>query len=167
LQALLACSSATTVIEQQFGAPVIIRRVAMAPLPPPAPQACHLQLQASDLVIHRRVMLAAAGTIVSEADLWYVPARLPADMQRALIGTDVPFGRVIAPLGPQRETLDVRLPAPERGSGLEIDAVLRDRASVPIALVRERYCSHPPVENAKQSVSHGVLPEVRPSAAGE
>ncbi len=167
LQALLACSSATAVIEAQFGAPVIIRRV---PGPTRRPAAHHLgilQLEAREGVLHRRVRLAARGIIVSEADLWYVAARLPAGMQRALLETDTPFGRIVAPLRPHRETLEVRVAEPRQRFSLEIDALLRDRAGQPIALVSERYFANPFVENQEQLVSHTVPPHPCHPATGE
>ena len=46
--------------------------------------------------------------VLSEADSWYVPARLKPDMNHALEISDTPFGKVIAELHSQRRTLSAR-----------------------------------------------------------
>jgi hypothetical protein len=42
---------------------------------------------------------------LSEADNWYVPSRLTPEMNHQLETSDIPFGRVIKPLGVTRRTL--------------------------------------------------------------
>jgi hypothetical protein len=42
--------------------------------------------------------------VLSEADNWYVPSRLTAEMNSVLETTDTPFGRAIADLKPFRRT---------------------------------------------------------------
>lgn len=56
---------------------------------------------------YRRVALSCGGHVLSEAENWYVPARLTAAMNRTLDTTDTPFGRVVGPLAPSRQTLSV------------------------------------------------------------
>ncbi|WP_225205417.1 hypothetical protein [Novosphingobium huizhouense] len=53
----------------------------------------------------RHVRLACDGVVLSEAKNWYVPAALSPEMNHALETTDVPFGKVVAPLGFHRERL--------------------------------------------------------------
>ena len=60
-------------------------------------------------VVYRRVRLQCGTRILSEAENWYVPARLTAEMNRSLETSDTPFGRVVAPLQPYRRTFAVRV----------------------------------------------------------
>lgn len=82
--------------------------------------------------------------ILSEADNWYVPARLTADMNRSLGTSDTPFGRVVAALQPYRRTFAVKLlwsdgtrPVPD--ALFEHDAVLYTRDAKPFSEVSEVY----------------------------
>jgi hypothetical protein len=60
-------------------------------------------------VKYRHVRLRCGARVLSEADNWYVPARLTPEMNRVLDTTDTPFGRVVAPLEPYRRTFSVTL----------------------------------------------------------
>jgi chorismate-pyruvate lyase len=139
LQALLSCTSATSVIEAEFGAPVTIRRLKLS-APPDTPHLWRLQALSGESVLHRRVVLLARGATISEADLWYVPSRLPPDMARTLQSSDLPFGAVIAALAPRRETIAARQGDPGDPVCLDIAALLHGRDGQPLALVLERYC---------------------------
>lgn len=55
---------------------------------------------------YRRVWLASGNRIFSVAENWYVPSRLDDAMARRLSDGATPFGAVIAPLAPTRETLE-------------------------------------------------------------
>jgi hypothetical protein len=68
-----------------------------------------LQIGENEPVKFRHVELACGERVLSEADNWYVPARLSADMNRALETTDTPFGRAIADLKPFRQTFAVEV----------------------------------------------------------
>ncbi len=137
--ALLASASATAVLEALFGAPVVIRRL-VCDAPPLSPlQHAHLRPTLAELARHRRVMLLAGGRAVSEADLWYVPARLMPGMEAQLHDSDTPFGTVVRPLRPPRQTLAARICADGEPFVLEHEAVLVTGAGVPFALVSERY----------------------------
>jgi hypothetical protein len=63
----------------------------------------------ADLVRYRHVKLRCGGVVLSEADNWYVPARLTPAMNEALDTTDVAFGRAVQDLHFQRHTLSARL----------------------------------------------------------
>ncbi|GJD50203.1 hypothetical protein OPKNFCMD_2940 [Methylobacterium crusticola] len=54
---------------------------------------------------YRRVRLACGDHVLSEADNWYVPARLTPEMNRVLETTDTPFGRAVQALGTTRQTV--------------------------------------------------------------
>jgi hypothetical protein len=89
---------------------------------PTAEQRQRLQVTPQDEVKYRRVQLRCGNRILSEAENWYVPDRLTADMNRLLATTGTPFGKVVQPLEPYRQTFAVKLlwsPLPdgwERGS---------------------------------------------------
>jgi hypothetical protein len=76
----------------------------------------HLQVSAEEPVRHRRVELRCGDHLLAIADNWYVPARLTPAMNRLLETTQLPFGKVVQPLSPQRQTLAATLlwsPLPE------------------------------------------------------
>lgn len=88
----------------------------------PAPAAVREQLHAGvdEPLAYRRVKLRCGQHVLSEADNWYVPARLTPDMNRLLETTDTPFGRVVQPLRFQRHTVSAKLlwsPLPEGWDG--------------------------------------------------
>lgn len=68
-----------------------------------------LGVSASDPIRYRRVRLRCGDRVMSDADNWYVPARLTAAMNRELDATDVAFGRVVQSLNFRRRTLSSRL----------------------------------------------------------
>jgi len=98
----------------------------------------------TESVRYRHVRLHCGEHVLSEADNWYVPARLTAEMNRLLNTTDTPFGRVVAPLQPARRTFAVRMlwsdstrPVPD--ALFEHHAVLYNRDEQPLAEVAEVY----------------------------
>lgn len=95
-----------------------------------------LGVDAAEKVRHRHVRLTCGGHVLSEADNWYVPARLTAAMNRALDATDTPFGAVVRPLNFHRKTLAA---APVAGAVLQVKAVLLTPQEQPISLVIENY----------------------------
>lgn len=122
-----------------------------------------LQLTATDEVRYRKVRLLCGGVVLSEADNWYVPARLTPQMNHQLETTDTPFGIVVQPLHFQRHTLAAELlwqplpagwemtaPAAAQGAGklcfpahvLQHRAVLRLPDGTPISEVVETYSSN-------------------------
>ncbi|WMJ69507.1 hypothetical protein [Stenotrophomonas sp. 24(2023)] len=93
---------------------------------------------------YRRVQLACGARVLSEADNWYLPERLSPAMNEVLDSTDEPFGRVVSPLGFQRQTQADQTFWPPRGSGdhatvLEVRALLRDNQQRPFSYVIESY----------------------------
>jgi hypothetical protein len=73
-------------------------------------------VDATELLRFRRVELRCGVHVLSIADNWYVPARLTTEMNHLLDGGETPFGKVVRPLHPHRETLGVTLlwsPLPE------------------------------------------------------
>jgi len=93
---------------------------------------------------YRRVQLFCGSRVLSEADNWYLPGRLSAAMNQVLDSSDEPFGRVVGPLGFQRQTLADQTFWPPRGDGdhgviLEVRALLRDRQQQAFSYVIESY----------------------------
>ena len=113
---VLASRSATLTLEawcrdhQLAEEPTIIaelmRGVAKAPT---AEQRQRLQVTPQAEVKYRRVQLRCGNLVLSEADNCYVPDRLSADMNRLLDTTRTPFGKVVRPLEPYRQTFAVKL----------------------------------------------------------
>lgn len=89
---------------------------------------------------YRHVALACGNRVLSLAHNWFVPALLSEAMNAALASTDLPFGKVAAPLGYAREAL----PPPPRDWGppgtIQVGrALLRLPDGRPLALVIECY----------------------------
>lgn len=120
---LLSHDSATLTLERWCAAhrlaspPVVVaERIAEAELPPTAEQRVELGVTAGELVRHRHVRLVCGTKVLSEADNWYVPARLTPEMNARLDGSDAPFGKVVQALKFVRHTLSATLlwrPLPE------------------------------------------------------
>lgn len=126
---------------------IVAHRVEGAAKRPTPAQRRALGIDAREPVRHRRVQLLCGSRILSEADNWYVPSRLTPAMNAALDATDTPFGMVIAPLRPYRQTLASRILGNAASRGklpppylvLEVRALVRDRQRRPLALVTESY----------------------------
>jgi chorismate-pyruvate lyase len=164
---LLSHPSATLTLERWCGAhhlaaeaKVVARRVQGADKPLPEGARAQLGIGPDQPVRYRRVQLACGDRVLSDADNWYVPARLTAAMNQQLDSSDVPFGKVVQPLHFRRQTLSAELlwsplpdgwdsgvPLPPSGS-IPLDVpphVLRHRAVLytqdnqPFSLVIESY----------------------------
>jgi hypothetical protein len=86
------------------------------PRAPTAEQRQRLRADSGEVVRYRRVRLRCGEHVLSEAENWYLPGRLTPEMNRALETTQTPFGRVVAPLEPYRQTFAAQLlwnPLPE------------------------------------------------------
>src|SRR5205814_6024907 len=124
--------------------PRIVARRVKAEAPAASPQIrARLKVGPNEPLGFRHVELACGDHVLSEADNWYVPARLTADMNRILATTDTPFGAVVRSLGFHRRTLSARIlwrrsrPIPEHI--LRHRAVLTAADGRPIAVVTETY----------------------------
>ncbi len=147
---ILASASATLTLEQwcrdrQLAAnPTVVAELVRGVEKAPAPeQRARLGVAADEAVRFRHVRLRCGTHTLSEADNWYVPARLTADMNRQLDTTDTPFGKVVQPLQPYRRTFSVKMlwfggtPVPD--ALFEHRAVLYTRDERPFAEVDEIY----------------------------
>ncbi len=82
---------------------VHIQRVQGPDKPITPEQRARLHLGTDEPIKYRHVTLVCGDHILSEADNWYVPARLTPEMNRLLETTDTSFGRIVQPLQPTRE----------------------------------------------------------------
>ena len=113
---LLASRSATQTLEAWCGdhhlaAPprIVAQVVTNADKPATSEQRQRLHVTGSDVVKFRHVRLQCGSRVLSEADNWYVPSRLSVDMNHLVETTDTPFGTVVRPLEPYRETIAVTM----------------------------------------------------------
>ena len=96
---------------------------------------------ADEPIRYRRVALACGERVLSEADNWYRPGRLTAEMNRALETTETPFGAVVRSLGFHRRTLDAVLLFEPLSDGWERrprPPTLRHALALPHELLRHR-----------------------------
>jgi chorismate-pyruvate lyase len=68
-----------------------------------------LGVSATEPIRYRRVKLVCGAHVLSEADNWYVPSRLTAEMNHQLETSDIAFGRAVQALHFQRRTLSAKL----------------------------------------------------------
>ncbi|RDS82890.1 hypothetical protein DWU98_07060 [Dyella monticola] len=138
---LLSHPSATLTLEHWCAthhlapqAKVIAQRVHGADKPLPDGARALLGIGADEPVRYRRVALSCGEVVLSDADNWYVPSRLTADMNHRLDTSDVPFGKVVQPLHFRRQTLSAELlwsPLPE---GWDMGAPLPSTSDKPLAI---------------------------------
>lgn len=163
---LLSHDSATLTLDRWCAAhglaqpaKVTAERVRGQDLAPTPEQRQALRVQADEAVGYRRVRLRCGDLVLSEADNWYVPARLTDEMNRTLATTDTAFGRAVQALHFTRHTEAAELlwqPLPEgwergaafpqAGGDLDIpplllrhEAVLSLPDGTPFSLVIETY----------------------------
>ena len=166
---LLSHNSATLTLDRwcaahRLASPahIVAERVAGVEQAPTDEQRQLLGVSATEPIRYRRVRLVCGDHVLSEADNWYVPARLTPEMNRLLDTTDTAFGRAVQSLNFTRRTLSAKLlwsPLPQdwemgarlperRGATLTIPhAVLEHRAvlvlpdGTPFSEVVETYTS--------------------------
>jgi hypothetical protein len=68
-----------------------------------------LQVGPRKVIRYRHVQLKCGERVLSEADNWYVPARLSSAMNHLLDTTDTPFGVIVRDTHYQRHTLSARM----------------------------------------------------------
>jgi chorismate-pyruvate lyase len=120
---LLSHDSATLTLERWCAAhrlatpaTVVADRVRDVDKQPTVEVRTFLGASAAEPVKYRRVRLRCGDRVMSEADNWYVPARLTPAMNDALDASDIPFGKAVQALNYRRRTLSAQLlwsPLPE------------------------------------------------------
>jgi chorismate-pyruvate lyase len=111
---ILAASSATRTLEQWCGdhhmaddPKIVAVRVTGVDKAPSTEQLQRLAVHDPSEVRYRRVELRCGSHVLSEADNWYVPARLTSEMNALLETSDTPFGKAVQSLHPYRRTIEV------------------------------------------------------------
>lgn len=134
---LIASNSATAVLQRRCVDPITadVDRGAIKDAPEDVRAA--LQAEADTVIVYRSVRLKCGDTVYSRAENWYRPDRLTAEMNARLAG-DAPYGSVIAPLKPVRNTTEVER-LDELGVILRHNAVVVSGEGVPLAVVVETY----------------------------
>ena len=146
--ALLASRSATATLEgwcaahRMAEAPRLVARLERGVDKPASPETRkRLAVGPDEPLRYRRVRLACGDHVLSEADNWYVPARLTPEMNRVLDTTDTPFGRAVAGLGTTRLPVGAEpqwQPVPEGGDLAAPPAACCGRLAVPEHLFSHR-----------------------------
>src|SRR5262245_57835396 len=113
---ILASPSATQSLEKwcrdhkMASDPIVVARmIAGVNKVPTAEQLQRLQVTSVSEVKYRRVELRCGAYLFSEADNWYVPSRLTAEMNALLETSEIPFGKAVQSLRPYRQTFAVTL----------------------------------------------------------
>jgi hypothetical protein len=113
---LLSHDSATLTLEHwcadhRLADPALIVATRVRDVAKPATAALRAALDVTlgEPLGYRRVKLKCGDHVLSEADNWYVPARLTPDMNHVLETTDTPFGKAVAALHFRRHTLSAEL----------------------------------------------------------
>lgn len=142
---LLSHDSATLTLERWCAdhhladpARIVARRVRDAAKPIPEDLRARLAVDATEPIAYRHVQLVCGERVLSEADNWYVPGRLTAQMNRQLDATDEPFGKVVKPLGFERRTVSAEslwTPLPKSWE-MSQAAVEREPVSIPRDVLR-------------------------------
>lgn len=143
---LLAGNSATMVLGKWCAAahlaepPTITALRDLADVPASDETRALLKASADEPIRYRRVKLMCGTHVLSEADNWYVPARLTPQMNEELDTSNTPFGMAVKALNFHRTTLDAQsVKAPN--TILRVRALLLTPAMQPFSLVVENYTS--------------------------
>ena len=121
---------------------IVAERVKGADKAPTDEQRQLLGVSATEPIRYRKVRLTCGDHVLSEADNWYVPARLTPEMNRLLDTTDTAFGRAVHALDFHRRTLSVKLLWSPLPQGWEMGAALPERRgttlTIPHAVLEHR-----------------------------
>ena len=157
---LLSHDSATETLQRWCAArrladpaKIVARRVPVQDEPAGAQVRRLLHAAPGEPIRYRRVALACGDHVLSNADNWYRPGALTAQMNAELETTDHPFGAVVRPLGFHRRTLraTVLITARDRRAPaalLRHEAVLETPDGTPFSLVVETYTREVLVEGS-------------------
>lgn len=113
---LLAGASATATLEKWCAdhhmaetPKIIARRVSASERAPDAETRKRLRVEPDEPLKYRHVELVCGDHVLSEADNWYVPGRLPPEANRLLETSETPFGKAIQSLHPYRRTIEAHI----------------------------------------------------------
>jgi len=145
---LLSHDSATLTLERWCAdhrladpARIVVERVTDVLKPATADVRAALDVKPDEPLGYRRVKLKCGDHVLSEADNWYVPARLSPEMNKVLETTDTPFGKAVAALHFRRRTLSAELLWSPLPKGWEMGAMAPEAAAGALA-VSEHVLEH-------------------------
>ncbi|MGH6795736.1 MAG: hypothetical protein ACREDD_08505 [Methylocella sp.] len=110
------------------------RRLTGTEKPVSPEQRQRLQVGPEEEVTYRHVELTCGAHILAEADNWYVPSRVGAEINHMLTTTDTPFGRAVQRLKPSRENLSVEILWKPLPDGWELSPPPADRQEATLAM---------------------------------
>jgi hypothetical protein len=113
---------------------IVADRAAGAEQAPTDEQRQLLSISATEPVRYRRVRLICGDHVLSEADNWYVPARLTPEMNRLLDTTGIAFGRAVQALNFRRRTLSAKLLWSPLPQDWEMGAALPERTGATLTI---------------------------------
>ncbi|MBP6545869.1 MAG: hypothetical protein KA220_04060 [Phenylobacterium sp.] len=116
---------------------IVARRPTVDAKPAGEAERRDLKVSAGEVVAYRRVELACGDKVLSEADNWYLPARLTPEMNAVLNTTQTPFGVVVRPLDFRRRTLSATPLFQPLPAGWEDDKPAPDRSGAVMAVPRQ------------------------------
>ena len=138
---LLSHDSATLTLDRwrathELASParIIAERVHDVDKPPTAEQRRLLDVDAAEPIRYRRVKLTCGPHVLSEADNWYVPARLTPAMNQVVDTSDTAFGRAVQALDFRRRTLSAVLLWSPLPPGWELGAPVPVEEGKPLAI---------------------------------
>ena len=146
---LLGHDSATLTLQRwcsrhQLASParIVAERVRGAYQAPTDEQRQQLRVTPVEEVRYRHVRLLCGTVVLSEADNWYVPARLTPEINQRLDTSDTPFGVAVQALHLQRHTLSAevlwQVLAPEWEMQPAAAAAAQGELCVPPQVLRHR-----------------------------
>ena len=135
----------------------LVRGVAKAPT---AEQRQRLQVTPQAEVKYRRVQLRCGTRVFSEADNWYVPDRLTADMNRLLNATGTPFGKVVQPMEPYRQTFAVKLLWSPLPHGWELGSIVVSTGTAGVLAIPDALFEHRAVLYTREHKPFSEVDEV-------
>ncbi len=156
LNALLLCASCTaTEVLTKWCAdhklasePVVhARRITGTEKPVSPEQRQRLQLGPGEEVTYRHVELVCGGHVLAEADNWYVPSRIGAEINHMLTTTDTPFGQAVRDLMPVRENLSVEMLWKPLSDGWELAPPLAEKPAAALAIPWRLFQHHALIYN--------------------
>jgi chorismate-pyruvate lyase len=120
-------------------------------------QRLRLQIGPEEEVTYRHVELTCGGRVLAEADNWYVPSRVGAEINRVLTTTDTPFGRAVQALKPFRKNFSVEILWKPLPDGWETGPPPADRPEAALAMPWQLFQHRAVIYNDK----HEPFSEVR------
>lgn len=171
---LLASRSATAALERWCAdhdmsaePKIVARRMTGVDKEPSAETRERLRVEPAEPVKYRRVQLACGDHVLSEADNWYVPGRLSAEMNHTLENTDTPFGKAVKALQPFRRTIEMKMrwsPLPEgwetKGLEARADGGAHGAIEIPHEVFEHRailYADQKPFSEVHETYTNEVL----------